>query len=257
MSPAANAVREASAGTGAELALRLGLRLVKGLGDVPGERIEAARRESRLEGFADLVRRTELKREATEALAEAGALEAMLPGRRQALWKTRAPKLFGLFEGLELDEPEVRLARLNARERLVLDYERKGLSIDDHPMNYLRATLERRGALRARELDQVHNGSWVSVAGMVLCRQQPMTASGVTFISLEDETGIVNLIVQRNVFMRFSLQARHAQILLARGPVERQKHPRAEVAVVHVLVRSLERLDLPVTRLRQRSRDFR
>ena len=257
VSPAANAVRGASAGTGAELALRLGLRLVKGLCDVPGERIEAARRESRLEGFADLVRRTELKREATEALAEAGALEAMLPGRRQALWKTRAPKLFGLFEGLELDEPEVRLARLNARERLVLDYERKGLSIDDHPMNYLRATLERRGALRARELDQVHNGSWVSVAGMVLCRQQPMTASGVTFISLEDETGIVNLIVQRNVFMRFSLQARHAQILLARGPVERQKHPRAEVAVVHVLVRSLERLDLPVTRLRQRSRDFR
>lgn len=257
LEPAVDEMQPTSAGGSTELALRLGLRLVRGLGDVSSGRIEAARSESKLEGLTDLVQRTELKRQATEALAEAGALEAMLPGRRQALWKARAPRLFGLFEGLELDEPEVRLAHLNARERLVLDYDRKGLSIDDHPMNHLREALARRGVLRARELDQVHSGSWVTVAGMVLCRQQPMTASAVTFITLEDETGTVNLIVQRSVFARFSLQARHAQILLARGPIERQKHPQAEVAVIHVLARRLERLDLPVTRLRQRSRDFR
>jgi error-prone DNA polymerase len=257
VNPSVNEMPPASAGASSELALRLGLRLVKGLGEVPSERIEAACRESKPGGLTDLVRRTELRREATEALAEAGALEAMLPGRRQALWKARAPRLFGLFEGLELDEPEVRLARLSARERLMLDYDRKGLSIDDHPMNHLRSALDRRGVLRARELDHVHGGSWVTVAGMVLCRQQPMTASGVTFISLEDETGTANLIVQSRVFMRFSLQARHAQILLARGPVERQKHAQAEVAVVHVLARSLERLELPVTGLRHHSRDFR
>jgi error-prone DNA polymerase len=252
-----NAALPASAGARSELALRLGLRLVKGLGGVSTERIEAVRRESKLGGLADLVRRAELKRDATEALAEAGALEAMLPGRRQALWQARAPRLFGLFEGLELDEPGVQLAPLDARERLVLDYERKGLSIDDHPMNHLRGTLERRGVVRASELDRVRSGSWVTVAGMVLCRQQPMTASGVTFITLEDESGTVNLIVERSVFARFSLEARHAQILLARGPVERQKHPQAEVAVVHVLARRLERVDVPVTRLRHVSRDFR
>lgn len=255
LEPVGPASKDSSASS--ELALRLGLRWVKGLGDIAGGRVEAARGEAAPAGVNDLVVRTGLRREATEALAEAGALESLVPERRQALWKARAPRLSGLFEGLELGEPEVHLTPLSARERLVLDYDRKGLSLDDHPMNHLRSALEKGGVMRAKDLERARNKSWVSVAGLVLCRQRPMTASGVTFITLEDETGIVNLIVQRSVFMRFSLVARQAQILLARGTLERQQHPRAEVAVIHVLAGTLRRLDLPSCRLRDSARNFR
>ena len=98
----------------------------------------------------------------------------------------------------------------------------------------------------------------MNVAGLVLSRQQPGTASGVVFVTLEDETGMVNLILYRHVFERFHWVARHSTLLLASGAVERESKPLApgETPVIHVLVESLERLDTPGQGLSSMSRDF-
>ena len=114
-----------------------------------------------------------------------------------------------------------------------------GLSIDDHPLAHLREGLARRGVRRAEELRALGHGTAVTVAGLVIGRQRPGTASGVTFFTLEDETGHVNLIVQREVFAASYAVARHARLLLVEGRLERQGE------VIHVLARSLSRLSLP------------
>jgi error-prone DNA polymerase len=241
-----------------EKALRLGLRLVKGLGEATGRRIEKARSERTWRGIDDLIRRAALRKDEVEALAEAGALEAIVPGRRQALWRGRAPRLGGLFHGLETQEPEAYLPALGKAEQLVLDYGRKGLSVDDHPMKHLRHALHQRGIITTKQVLTSRRGQAVSVAGLVTCRQQPATASGVVFITLEDETGYANLIVYRNVFEQFRHVARNSTLLLAYGHVEREQQTRTkrEGTVVHVIVRELERLDRPGGGLARMSRDF-
>jgi len=136
-------------------------------------------------------------------------------------------------------------------EQLILDYGRVGLSLDDHPMKHLRGRLELRGARKAADLIGMKDGARVTVAGLVIGRQRPATASGVTFITLEDETGIMNLVVQRQVFADQFMVARHSKLMLVRGRLER------EGEVIHVLVRQMERLDLPDAEpLPARSRDF-
>jgi error-prone DNA polymerase len=246
-------------------ALRLGLRLVRGFGEASARRVEAARERGPFFGVEDLVRRAALRKDEIEALAEAGALEPLVRGRRHALWRARAPRVGGLFEKLETQEPEVKLPELRPVEQLLLDYGRKGLSIADHPMRHLRPRLDKERVLSAFELEQSPRGARVAVAGLVTCRQQPGTASGVVFITLEDETGNSNLIVYRNVFEKFHHVARHATLLLARGEVERQvTQPTASAEppneapspVVHLIVRDLERLDLPSHALPSMSRDF-
>ena len=250
--------RIASAWPGANRALRLGLRLVKGLGQGVAVRIETERNQAAFSGLDDLVQRARLKKNEVEALAEAGALEALKPGRRQALWGARAPRLSGLFRGLQVREPMVRLPGLRPAEQLLLDYRRKGLSVHDHPLCHLRPRLRRRRVITAAELEKAPQGQRVNVAGLVTCQQQPMTASGVVFITLEDETGHANLIVYGSVYERFRLIARHAAVLLARGHVERQSlSPKSgEAAVVHLIVRTLERVDMPEPGLPRLSRDF-
>src|SRR5204863_2913689 len=120
-----------------------------------------------------------------------------------------------------------------------LDYQRKGLSVNDHPLRHLRAALEKRGVVRASDLPNVPHGTQVNVAGVVLTRQQPGTASGVVFITLEDETGFSNLVLFRHVFERYFLPARRATLLFAHGRLEKASN------VIHVMVEELERLELP------------
>ncbi|HEY3237098.1 MAG TPA: DNA polymerase III subunit alpha, partial [Polyangiaceae bacterium] len=163
---------------GAQRALRLGLRLIKGFGEAAGRAIESARAQRAFTDLEDLRRRAQLKKDEVEALAASGALEELIRGRRHALWKARAPRLDGLFNQHSLLEPEVKLPALRPSEQLLLDYEHKGLSVKDHPMRYLRSELNRRRALTAAELLQAEKGRIVSVAGLVICRQQPGTASG-------------------------------------------------------------------------------
>ena len=233
-------------------ALRLGLRQIRGLGEGAVAAITVARAEAAFTSLRDLVRRARLKKNDIEALAEAGALEVIVPARREALWRARAPREGGLFEGLAIEEDEdVGLPKLRPLEQLALDYGRVGLSIGDHPMKHLRAELAPRGVRRAEELRGIAHGSPVTVAGMVIGRQRPGTASGVTFVTLEDETGMVNLVVQQTVFAENYAVARHAKLVLVRGRLERKG------AVIHVLALEIARLALPDgEEMKVRSRDF-
>ena len=244
-------------------AIRVGLRQVKGLPEKCARRIEQARAERPFASLDDAVRRAQLRDDEFERLAEAGAFETLLPGRRQALWRARAPRVAGLFEGKVAIEPEVRLPALHASESLLLDYQHKNLSVGDHPMRHVRKKLAGQAVLNSVELRARRKGELVSVAGVVICRQQPGTASGVVFITLEDEHGFANLILWRTVYEQFQLPARHAAILLAHGEVERQVRVDGsnlpgggDDAVIHLIVRSLYRLDVPGRDIHGRSRDF-
>lgn len=239
--------------------LRIGFRLIKGLGEASARRIEKARSEWPFSDIEDLRGRAELRRDELEALAEAGALEALLSGRRSALWATRTPRLLGLFAGKRIQEPVPELAELSAAETLLFDYRRKNLSTDDHPMRHLRSRLQARGVLTALELTRVPQRRRVKVAGVVICRQRPATASGVVFVTLEDETGFSNLVLWKRVFEEYRFVASRAVILFAEGKVERQtpgKTGMGERDVVHLIVDRLERLDLPGRGIGKLSRDF-
>jgi error-prone DNA polymerase len=253
-------------------ALRLGLRLVKGIGERVARRIQAVRSEWRFASVDDVVRRCELRKDDVEALAEAGAFESLTPARRTALWQARLPRTPGLFEERAVLEPVERLPELRASERLLLDYRHKGLSVGDHPMCHFREKLRARRVVTAKELFDCRQGQRVEVAGVVTCRQQPATASGVVFITLEDETGFLNLVLWSRVYEQYRLPARHASIMLARGVIERQgRAPGVHVAtphdplvdeaadvapIIHVMVEALLRLDVPGRDISKVSRDF-
>jgi error-prone DNA polymerase len=238
--------------------MRLGLRIVKGMGEDVALRIAKARSESPLRDTKDLAVRAELRTDQADALAEAGALDALSKGRRQAMWKVRAPDGGQLFRKAVSGEPDVSLPRLAEVEQLRFDYARLGLSVNDHPMRHLRSRMKQRGVVTSHELFYMRHGSAVKVAGLVLSRQRPMTASGVVFVTLEDETGMVNLILTPDMFDRSHQLAVSARLLLARGKVERTpKSPKqGDHPVIHVLVDQLEKLELPGG-LEARSRDFR
>ncbi len=186
-------------------------------------------------------------------LAEAGALSCLAPCRRQALWRIRAPREDGLFDGHAIEpDTAVSLPPLPEAEQLALDYGTVGMSLHDHPMRHVRRRLGRRRVLRAEQQLGWRQGQQITVAGVVLTRQRPMTASGIVFITLEDETGTLNLVIYPQVFARFELVARHAGLILARGRVDRRGE------VIHIRVHHLERLDMPRGHepIKLRSRDF-
>jgi error-prone DNA polymerase len=220
-------------------ALRLGLGIVRGLPAAMGEAVVAARREGPFASIADLGRRAGLPRAALEKLANAGALRGLEVQRRRALWSVLATAPAGpdgegeLFAGLSLDEPAAPIPEASASEEVAADYATTGLSDRAHPMALLRPTLAARQIRTARELVRMRDRAAVEVAGLVIVRQRPETASGIVFVSLEDETGIANLVVMSDVYERFRATVREAPFLLAQGRVERVGQ------VVHVRVHSL------------------
>jgi error-prone DNA polymerase len=228
-------------------AVRLGLRLVKGLGEPVGRRIESARRERSLSGVEDLVARAGLDKRGLDALAQAGALAGFGLARREAIWKVRAPREQGLFGGVDLGDVMPQLPSMSRAEQLVLDYETTGVAVGDHAMKVARSSLPSHFK-SARELAALPHGARASTAGLVICRQRPQTASGVVFITLEDETGFVNLILWSKTFERWRHVVTTSSLLVAHGKIER------EGAVVYVVPDRFERLamgDVP-----SMSRDF-
>jgi error-prone DNA polymerase len=224
--------------------IRLGLRMVKNLPEDAGRRIEAARKQATFASVEDLRARAELDKRALTALAESGALDALTHGRREALWEVVAPRETGLFRGLTIDEERPRLAPLSSTEQLAFDYETTGVSVADHPMRHVRPSLEKRLGRASRLLrtsanvaDVKHKGA-VVVAGLVICRQRPMTASGVVFMTLEDEWGFLNLVLWERVFSSYRHVATTSGLLLVRGKVEKA------AGVLHVICDSLEPLGL-------------
>jgi error-prone DNA polymerase len=254
-------------------ALRLGLRMIKGLSRESAERLLSFRSElsaggKAFESFPELLRQLPLPKKDVDALAEAGAFEPLLRERRQVLWAARAPRQLGLFQSTPANEPDVQLPSLQGIELLALDYERVRLSLNDHPLRHLRAKLARSSVITTAQLAQCSTGERVAVAGLVLARQRPGTASGVVFVTLEDETGIANLVFYARVFDTYRRAAQHSSLLLVRGKVERQdpkpgsvdvSDPRQKngvASIIHLIVESAERLSLPGRELRHSSRDF-
>jgi error-prone DNA polymerase len=239
-------------------ALRLGIRIVKGMGEDAARRIAKARGEAPLRDTKDLAVRAELRTDQMDALAEAGALTSLTHERRDAMWLVREPNQGPLFAQVPSNEPQVALRPLAEVEQLRFDYARLGLSVDDHPMRHLRARMKKRGVVTSAELFYLRHGTSVKVAGLVLSRQRPMTASGVVFVTLEDEFGMMNLILMPDIFDHSYRTAVHARLLLVKGKVERTPRvpKEGEHPVIHVLVEKLEALQLPGG-LEARSRDFR
>jgi len=204
--------------------LRLGLSLVRGLPGAVGEAVLSTRRVAPFSSVEDLARRARISRAWLSRLAEAGALRSLEQGRRAALWKALAlsPGDGGdLFAGRLPPEAPVPFVEAGAADEVAKDFATTGLSEKAHPMCFLRPALAARGARTARELSRLRDRAAVEVAGLVIVRQRPETAKGITFVSLEDETGIANLVVMPDVYERYRPLVRGAPFLLARGRVER------------------------------------
>ncbi|MCH6230146.1 error-prone DNA polymerase [Microbacterium sp. CFH 31415] len=233
-------------------AVRLGLAGVKGIGAKVAERIVAARdAEGPFRDLRDLVRRTSLTAAQLEALATAGAFDGLGLTRREAIWLAGSAALDRpefLPDSLVAVQPPL-FADPTSYERLAADLWATGVSTDDHPMTHYRSGLDARGVLTSRELRGHETGRRVEVAGLVTHRQRPATASGVTFINLEDEHGLVNIICSVGVWNRYRRVVRDSPALIVRGMLERSVE-----GVTNLLADGFEDLRVGV---HHQSRDFR
>jgi len=233
------------------LAVRMGLRYVNGLGEHDGERLTRARAEAPLASLDDCVRRARLDRGAAAALAEAGAFEGFGVDRRAALWRVHGlARRRTITLPLEVREPSPSLDPLTLREEIAWDYRIAAHSPRGHPLEALREELRAAGLPDARTVGTLPNGQSVRYAGFVICRQTPGTAAGVTFMTLEDETGFVNLVVWKRVFERFVTLAKTAVFLGVSGTIQRQQD------VVHIVANTLWTPRVGQRPPTLRSRDF-
>ena len=204
-------------------ALRLGFRMIRGLGEDQGRALVAARQDRPFTGIVDFALRCGLDRARLQSFAEADALSIWEPDRRQAAWKLQGVWTdLPLFAGIERNEPPAPLPRPDDVERLVADYAATGLSITTHPVALIRPFLDQRRAVPIARLAEIPDGRAVKVGGMVIVRQKPPTASGVVFMTLEDETGLVNLVIWPDVWERNRRVARNNSALGIDGTLQRQ-----------------------------------
>ncbi len=223
----------------APLAVRLGLRYVRNLGDALLDRIEEEREQGEFADLEDFVRRTEAPVAAVETLATAGAFEECFGlGRRQALWAVgamrdaRPGKLPGMVQGAEAPS----LPGMDDTETVAADLWATGISTGKHPVELVRGQLTEVGVLSVAEAREVEHGALVDVGGSVTHRQRPATARGVVFVNLEDETGMLNVIIEPGVWRRFRKVARTSDGLVVRGIVERHQ------GVVNLIARRISPL---------------
>ncbi|HEX6112771.1 MAG TPA: OB-fold nucleic acid binding domain-containing protein, partial [Geminicoccaceae bacterium] len=229
-------------------ALRLGLRQIKGLKQEEMARL-VSRRAGGYADLADLRRRAGVSAAALDRLARADAFQSMTLDRRGAIWRAIGldrtgheldpPPLFAWAEGRTAPaEPGVALPRMTLGQEVAEDYANLRLTLRCHPLALLRPWLGRR-AVKAERLAEIDDGRRVEVAGLALVRQRPGTASGVIFITIEDESGVANLVVWPAVFERFRRVVLGAQLLAVRGRVQK------EGLVIHVVADTLiDRTDL-------------
>ena len=267
-------------GSDRRLAVRLGLRMVKGLANKDAAAIVAARAETPFASVEDLWRRAGVPVAALTRLAEADAFEAAIGlSRREALWAIRALRdeplpLFAAAgraaarqaeEGedaaspetasaaptmRELIEPEVTLRKMAAGGEVVGDYRHVGLSLRAHPVSFLRPDLSKRRIVPCAAAMNARDGRWLEAAGLVLVRQRPGSAKGVMFITMEDESGIANLVVWPKMFEKFRRIVLTASMLAAHGRIQR------EGEVVHLVVHRLTDLSASLAGIGEREAPF-
>jgi len=240
------------------LSLRMGLGYAKGMRRLAAEALVEARSCSGpFRSAEDLALRVPiLNRKELTLLARIGALNSLdgIEHRRDALWQVeRAGKLEGPLlrqnsEWLREDSGTLPLRQMSTGERLVADYAGTGLTVGRHPMHYRRSELRRQGVLSAEELRQCKDGEFVRTAGCVIARQRPGTAKGFIFLSMEDETGIANVIVTPDLYERERMTVVRSKFLLAEGLLQNQD------GVIHVKAKRLSALGDGAMELR--SHDF-
>jgi error-prone DNA polymerase len=233
-------------------ALRLGLRLVKHLSQEGAERLLAARAARNFDGIADLAERAALDRRDLEALAAADALTKLTGHRHRAVWQVtgveRALPLLPAATAVDEGIPLLRAPREG--QDIVADYGSLGLTLRRHPLALLRDKLQRRGVMPTRDLWEQPNGKLVRTAGLVITRQRPGSAGGVTFVTMEDETGYVNLIVWNRVAVEQRAALLESRLLEVHGELQR------EGDVQHVIAQRLTNLSSLLGDLVVASRNF-
>lgn len=238
---------------GVKPAIRLGLRLIRGLHQADMQRLIAARQRRPFSDIADLCLRAGLDSRCRALLADAGALQGLAGNRHQARWavagvEEQAP----LFAGLPAEaEVAVQLPAPSIGEDVLGDYASSGTTLGPHPLSLLRGELQSRRCRSAAELLQIGNGRLVKVAGLVRGRQRPQTASGITFVTLEDEHGMVNVVV------RHELAERQRRVLVSSQLMQVDGHLEEKSGVRHLIAGRLHDLTPLLKGLDVRSRDFR
>ena len=232
-------------------AVRLGLRMTKGLTEAGAERIVTARNAALFEDVKDLARRARLDRHDLRNLAAAGALAALSGHRHAAHWANdgidTAP---GLLEDAPVREPLPQLVLPTEGENIVADYASLGLTLGRHPLALLRRRLSRMRLVTAADLSRLPHGRLARTAGIVTCRQRPGTAKGVVFVTLEDETGYTNVVVWNKLVEKQRRELLHSSLLGVEGEIQR------EGEVVHLVAHRLVDHSRLLGRLVTESRDF-
>lgn len=238
---------------GAQPAIRMGLRMIKGFREDDARRIEVARSRGLFVDIADLGQRARLDARAQEQLADAGALRGFAGDRHRARWEVAGvQKQLGLFAGLPSQEEDaVALPKPTVGEDLQADYASVGTTLGPHPLALLRGELKARRCRSSQELMAVEHGRPVSIAGLVTGRQRPGTASGVTFVTLEDEFGNVNVVVWRDLAERQRQVLVGSQLLKVDGRWEKEGEVR------HLIAGRLSDLSALLDGITVHSRDFR
>jgi len=232
-------------------ALRLGLRMISGLREAAVKRLVEARAHAPFASVADLAHRAKLDRRDLEALADAGALAALSGHRHHAVWDIAGvERLPALLAGEAFDEAVPALAPPSESDDIVADYRRLGLTLGRHPLALIRARLAKQRLTTTETVRSAPHGRLVRTAGLVIGRQRPDTASGVIFVTLEDETGVLNVIVWRDLADRQRRELLGSRLMSVYGNVER------EGEVVHVLAGHLVDLSPMLGELEAKSRDF-
>ncbi|QCQ16623.1 error-prone DNA polymerase [Microbacterium sp. RG1] len=232
-------------------AVRLGLGAVTGIGEKVAARIVAARdAEGPFRDMRDLVRRCDLSVAQLEALATAGAFDCFGLTRREAIWSagTAAQDRAEFLPDTVMAVQPPLFPDPSSYETLAADLWATGISTDDHPLTHYRSVLDARGVLTSREMRAHESGRRIEVAGLVTHRQRPATASGITFLNLEDEHGLVNVICSTGVWNRYRRIVRDSPALIVRGMLERSAE-----GVTNLVADAFEDLRVGIS---HRSRDF-
>ena len=242
-------------GSDSNCSVRLGLCLVAGLARAVGERVVVARRQAGFASVEDLALRAGLDRGDLRALAAADALASLAGHRRQQVWDASALQpVPPLLQGVPVQEPRLLLPAADEGQEVLLDYASTGLTLRSHPLSLLRSSLSKMKLMTAAELHGQPDGRLVRACGLVTMRQQPGTAKGVMFVTLEDETGCVNVIVWKSLRERQRAAAVQSRLLAVYGVWQRDTESGGEVR--HLIAGHLRDLTPLLGGLSSPSREF-
>jgi len=236
--------------------LRLGLRMISGLRNDVADLIVEQRRAGPYTSVSDFTRRTRLGQAVVAQLSKADAFGSVNQDRRAALWQAlgqeKKAKHQPLFAGLETqDDDTLALPTLAPQDQVTEDYRSIGLSLRAHPISFHRDSLDQLKVTTCNGLIEKPNNRQLRVAGLVILRQRPSTAKGITFVTIEDETGTANLIVKQGVWQRYYKIARRSPAWIAHGKLEMKS------GITHVIVNRIEDMSCRLDELQIKSRDFR